>query len=490
MKEKHLQTCNRLILLLFMVIFVAVTAGNIGEVLKGHKTIAVTIGYSALAAIIMVILSIFYHRDSTTPFIKKYGFTLFFILYVYTLFATTRVMVSIYVYPVLFMYTMFFDPKQMRRIAFSVTGINILRVLWLVIIVSLNDKSSVSDYTILLAGTAVICWGCALSNRLTTEYNNGTLHTIKTSHEQQDMILNEVLSIGNSLDTYSNDMYSIVSELEQSTDAMNTTMSEMESSFHDATQSIEKQTMLTENIQSEIDDTSNAAKKMEQISITILNKMRDGMAIVDDLSENASIISENGSIVHQAMTELKEKTNEISRITDTINAMANKTNMLSLNASIESARAGEAGRGFAVVAKDVGELALQTANSVVEISAIIQDLQRMVEHSVNAVADFQTANKAQDTLIFNTESIFKDTSAHVDEVHLKVAEVSNKVDTILLSNEGIMQNINIITDTSANALDGIKSTLAATRSNRIQVEETKHIGVSLLESSARLKKYL
>lgn len=343
------------------------------------------------------------------------------------------------------MYTMFFDPKQMRRIAFSVTGINILRVLWLVIIVSLNDKSSVSDYTILLAGTAVICWGCALSNRLTTEYNNGTLHTIKTSHEQQDMILNEVLSIGNSLDTYSNDMYSIVSELEQSTDAMNTTMSEMESSFHDATQSIEKQTMLTENIQSEIDDTSNAAKKMEQISITILNKMRDGMAIVDDLSENASI---------------------------------------------ESARAGEAGRGFAVVAKDVGELALQTANSVVEISAIIQDLQRMVEHSVNAVADFQTANKAQDTLIFNTESIFKDTSAHVDEVHLKVAEVSNKVDTILLSNEGIMQNINIIADTSANALDGIKSTLAATRSNRIQVEETKHIGVSLLESSARLKKYL
>lgn len=343
------------------------------------------------------------------------------------------------------MYTMFFDPKQMRRIAFSVTGINILRVLWLVIIVSLNDKSSVSDYTILLAGTAVICWGCALSNRLTTEYNNGTLHTIKTSHEQQDMILNEVLSIGNSLDTYSNDMYSIVSELEQSTDAMNTTMSEMESSFHDATQSIEKQTMLTENIQSEIDDTSNAAKKMEQISITILNKMRDGMAIVDDLSENASI---------------------------------------------ESARAGEAGRGFAVVAKDVGELALQTANSVVEISAIIQDLQRMVEHSVNAVADFQTANKAQDTLIFNTESIFKDTSAHVDEVHLKAAEVSNKVDTILLSNEGIMQNINIIADTSANALDGIKSTLAATRSNRIQVEETKHIGVSLLESSARLKKYL
>ena len=490
MKEKHLQTCNRLILLLFMVIFVAVTAGNIGEVMKGHKSIPVTIGFSVLAATIFAFLNYFYLKEKETLMIKKYGFILFFLVYTYTLFATSRLLVSIYVYPVLFMFTMYYDPKQMRRIACSILGLNIMRVIWLILFWGLSDNNMISDYTILIAGTAVICWGSALSTRMTTEYNNGTLETIQTAHDKQNAILTEVLSIGNSLDTYSNDMYSIVSELEKSTNAMNTTMVEMENSFHQASDSIEKQTSLTTEIQSEIDNTSTAAKIMEQTSVNIRNRMMEGMNIVNNLSNNASIITNNGSIVYTSMNDLKEKAAVIGKITDTISTIANKTNILSLNASIESARAGEAGKGFAVVAKEVGDLAAQTTQSVVEISAIIDDLQNMVSNTVNAVEDFQTANNEQDSLIHHTESIFKETSEYMQEVNKKATEVSDKIESILSSNQEIMDNINIISDTSTTALNGIQYTLEVTNNNRVQVEETKQIGNQLLESSSRLKNYL
>ena len=78
----------------------------------------------------------------------------------------------------------------------------------------------------------------------------------------------------------------------------------------------------------------------------------------------------------------------------------------------------------------------------------------------------------------------------MQEVNKKATEVSDKIESILSSNQEIMDNINIISDTSTTALNGIQYTLEVTNNNRVQVEETKQIGNQLLESSSRLKNYL
>ena len=68
------------------------------------------------------------------------------------------------------------------------------------------------------------------------------------------------------------------------------------------------------------------------------------------------------------MREMGKRTNEISRIVDTINLIAERTNLLSLNASIEAARAGDAGRGFAVVAEEIRNLADRSAKATADIA--------------------------------------------------------------------------------------------------------------------------
>ena len=82
-----------------------------------------------------------------------------------------------------------------------------------------------------------------------------------------------------------------------------------------------------------------------------------------------------------------KRTNEISSIVDTINLIAERTNLLSLNASIEAARAGDAGRGFAVVAEEIRNLADRSAKATSDIAAIIKGLQEVAQEAVAASAE-------------------------------------------------------------------------------------------------------
>jgi len=73
----------------------------------------------------------------------------------------------------------------------------------------------------------------------------------------------------------------------------------------------------------------------------------------------------------EVVKKLMDESARIEEISSTINDIADQTSLLSLNASIESARAGEHGRGFSVVAEEISKLAERSINSAREISGIV-----------------------------------------------------------------------------------------------------------------------
>lgn len=107
--------------------------------------------------------------------------------------------------------------------------------------------------------------------------------------------------------------------------------------------------------------------------------VRRDAARTDDLAARCSTRLENSSTTIMA---LKDETSRIAEISKTINDIADMTALLALNASIESARAGEHGRGFSVVADEISKLADDSMSSAKEISDIIRmSVMRIIEAS-------------------------------------------------------------------------------------------------------------
>ncbi|KAF6613490.1 methyl-accepting chemotaxis protein, partial [Paenibacillus sp. EKM208P] len=85
------------------------------------------------------------------------------------------------------------------------------------------------------------------------------------------------------------------------------------------------------------------------------------------------------------MRMLDERTQQIDTMLHAITDIAQQTNLLALNASIEAARAGEEGRGFSVVASEVRKLAEQSNQSSGQISELIQNMRKDMEHSLKTM---------------------------------------------------------------------------------------------------------
>jgi methyl-accepting chemotaxis protein len=77
--------------------------------------------------------------------------------------------------------------------------------------------------------------------------------------------------------------------------------------------------------------------------------------------------------MNESMMSVGGSSGEITGIIEIINDISDRINLLSLNAAIEAARAGDAGRGFAVVADEISKLADQTASSIKSINDLIKN---------------------------------------------------------------------------------------------------------------------
>ncbi len=137
-------------------------------------------------------------------------------------------------------------------------------------------------------------------------------------------------------------------------------------------------------------------EKNKVTSEELINEISDVETAIKTITESAEEISKKLNEIIKISSksyEDIEKSNEALKLIDTT---TRKTNILGINANIESARAGELGRGFSVVAKEMMKLASQSGTMSKEIEDSLMRMKSNVEATLDAMNNFQEIVEAQE----------------------------------------------------------------------------------------------
>ena len=194
--------------------------------------------------------------------------------------------------------------------------------------------------------------------------------------------------------------------------------------------------------------------------------------------------------MNELMQTLSEIALEVGNITEMIVIISTQTNMLALNASIESARAGEAGRGFAVVAEQIRVLAEQTRALTESIRGIVGELQNNTDQTMESVAQVLTASNKEKESIAVAGNQFTDIHDKMTNLGVNIQTISDRIDEILDANNHIVDSINQISAVSEEvAASTLQANDIGTSSNQ-EAEQAAELMNKLLTAAAKLDRYL
>lgn len=189
----------------------------------------------------------------------------------------------------------------------------------------------------------------------------------------------------------------------------------------------------SDSIQTNAQDMTDISTTIRTIASTSVKKTRSAEQIKDFVADGDSKISATTDL----LAEVTDKLDEIGDVINIINRIAEQTNILSMNAAIESAHAGEAGRGFSVVAEEIRSLAESTAENASHIAesinAVVRKVKQADDASALAATAFARVSEQAEDMITSLKDITKEIGAagigiqNVDERTQNIAETARKI---------------------------------------------------------------
>lgn len=293
------------------------------------------------------------------------------------------------------------------------------------------------------------------------KFSDHALGAVEEQNVKQQEMYNGIVGVTRNVHDNATESVNVIDELVNATESVAFNMLEISEATSLTARSIEDQNSMTQDIQQAIMDTGELSKHMVNIAMESNASIQGNIQAMEELKTQAVLIANTNQDVTTSMSRLQEKTKDVAEFTSIIYNISNQTKMLALNASIESARAGEAGRGFAVVADQIRQLAEQTRTSTEEITRIVNELNENADEVMNSVHSSVEAT---------------------DNQNQKIGEAAEAFEILMNNMSGLIQNINEIddriyalTDSNNNLVDNIMQLSAATEEVTASADQVREM---------------
>ncbi|GAA0126933.1 methyl-accepting chemotaxis protein [Clostridium sp. ATCC 25772] len=276
------------------------------------------------------------------------------------------------------------------------------------------------------------------------------------SDDEIEILANDVNKMIESLKNLIGSSFSSVEQLEKSSTELKNinenfreSNAEIKASIDEITQGIvvqandaEKVSLKTQALEEKIELLANKNLQMEEQGKEVMDSLNDSTSKIKFLAEANKNSIDSFETVKNSVLTLIEQMSDISTIVVTINKISQQTNLLSLNASIEAAKAGEMGKGFAVVAEEIRVLSHETEDATENIQSIISGINKVIKSTEKAFETSNDLSKEQVESFNMMRQSFLNMNKCLKNMFDAMTIMNNEIGTINLTKKDVVDSIN------------------------------------------------
>ena len=383
----------------------------------------------------------------------------FLVLYAYIMLTSVTSMPFCYVLVMLTLMTVYVDIKFTIGVGVAALGINIVDIVIVATTIGFVG-TGMADAEICIAGVLFTCLFQIMSVTKMAQINQANLDKSNEQKDASEKMLETTLKVAANI---TEQIEAATTETVSLNSAIQRTREAMESLTQGAEETeavMLEQQQSTAEIDSYIIEVKQSASSILEEVENAENSLTEAKEVMTNLLKQVKTSEDSSSLVAGEMEQLKANADRMQDILKIISDVSGQTRLLSLNASIEAARAGDAGRGFAVVATEISNLSTQTDDATKDISNLIGDIMDSVTEVTKAVNALLACNRFQNEYVGKTADNFEKINENTRSVSKQAAYLSNHVEAVADANEKVVSSIKDVAAVTAEVSSNANETLA------------------------------